>query len=142
MKNYLAFVTSLSAALLMTACVNEFDRPVKFGENEIAFVVGGDQAATKSVSNAPEQMAPVSLGTFDGEELFLFESVSSLDEFDVLPQTKGTPIYTENIASYYKSILATPFEDLGGSFDWDFNDVILKMDYVSGQKTAKITPIG
>lgn len=34
-----------------------------------------------------------------------------------------------------------PFEDLGGSFDWDFNDVILKMDYVSGQKTAKITPI-
>lgn len=34
-----------------------------------------------------------------------------------------------------------PFEDLGGSFDWDFNDVILKMEYVSGQKTAKITPI-
>lgn len=34
-----------------------------------------------------------------------------------------------------------PFEDLGGSFDWDFNDVILKMNYVSGQKTAKITPI-
>lgn len=34
-----------------------------------------------------------------------------------------------------------PFEDLGGSFDWDFNDVILKMDYVSGQPTATITPI-
>lgn len=34
-----------------------------------------------------------------------------------------------------------PFEDLGGSFDWDFNDVILKLEYVSGQSTATITPL-
>lgn len=33
------------------------------------------------------------------------------------------------------------FEDLGGSFDWDFNDVILQIDYVSGQRKAHITPI-
>lgn len=34
-----------------------------------------------------------------------------------------------------------PFEDLGGSFDWDYNDVILQMNYVNGQKTATITPV-
>lgn len=33
------------------------------------------------------------------------------------------------------------FEDLGGSFDWDFNDVVLQIDYVSGQEKARITPI-
>lgn len=33
------------------------------------------------------------------------------------------------------------FEDLGGSFDWDFNDVVLQIDYVSGQSKAHITPI-
>lgn len=33
------------------------------------------------------------------------------------------------------------FEDLGGSFDWDFNDVVLQIDHVSGQSKARITPI-
>ncbi len=33
------------------------------------------------------------------------------------------------------------FEDLGGSFDWDFNDVVLQIDYVNGQNKARITPI-
>lgn len=33
------------------------------------------------------------------------------------------------------------FEDLGGSFDWDFNDVVLQIDYVSGQNKAHVTPI-
>lgn len=33
------------------------------------------------------------------------------------------------------------FEDLGGSFDWDFNDVVLQIDHVSGQSKAHITPI-
>ena len=30
-------------------------------------------------------------------------------------------------------------EDLGGSFDTDYNDVIFKVDHVSGQPTAKVT---
>lgn len=29
-------------------------------------------------------------------------------------------------------------EDLGGSFDWDFNDVVYGIEYVSGQTTARI----
>lgn len=33
------------------------------------------------------------------------------------------------------------FEDLGGSFDWDFNDVVLQLDYVSGQNKARIRPL-
>lgn len=33
------------------------------------------------------------------------------------------------------------FEDLGGSFDWDFNDVVLQLDYVNGQDKARIRPL-
>lgn len=32
-------------------------------------------------------------------------------------------------------------EDLGGSFDTDYNDVVLKVEHVSGQKTATVTPL-
>lgn len=34
-----------------------------------------------------------------------------------------------------------PFEDLGSSFDLDFNDIILKMNYISGLDKAYITPL-
>lgn len=32
-------------------------------------------------------------------------------------------------------------EDLGGSFDTDYNDVVLKVEHVSGQTTATVTPL-
>ena len=33
------------------------------------------------------------------------------------------------------------YEDLGNSFDWDYNDVVLCVGHVSGYTTAKITPL-
>jgi len=33
------------------------------------------------------------------------------------------------------------YEDLGNSFDWDYNDVVLSVGHVSGYTTAKITPL-
>ncbi len=33
------------------------------------------------------------------------------------------------------------YEDLGNSFDWDYNDVVLSVGHVSGLTTAKITPL-
>lgn len=33
------------------------------------------------------------------------------------------------------------YEDLGNSFDWDYNDVVLKVEYVSGETTASITAL-
>ncbi len=33
------------------------------------------------------------------------------------------------------------YEDLGNSFDWDFNDVVLSVGHVSGLTTARITPL-
>ena len=32
-------------------------------------------------------------------------------------------------------------EDLGGTYDWDFNDVIFKVTHISGREEATITPI-
>lgn len=33
------------------------------------------------------------------------------------------------------------YEDLGNSFDWDFNDIVAKVQYVSGQEYATFTPL-
>lgn len=33
------------------------------------------------------------------------------------------------------------YEDLGNSFDWDYNDVVLKVEHVSGETTASITAL-
>ena len=32
-------------------------------------------------------------------------------------------------------------EDLGGTFDWDFNDVVFKVSHICGETTANITPL-
>ena len=33
------------------------------------------------------------------------------------------------------------YEDLGNSFDWDYNDVVLKVSHVAGQEYIEITPL-
>lgn len=33
------------------------------------------------------------------------------------------------------------YEDLGNTFDWDFNDIVAKVQYVSGQNYATFTPL-
>lgn len=40
----------------------------------------------------------------------------------------------EDVSMYY----TVACEDLGGSFDWDFNDVVYGIEHVSGQTTARI----
>jgi len=49
----------------------------------------------------------------------------------------ATPEVLSNAAAEW----ILPFEDLGSSFDLDYNDVILKMSYVNGSEEAYITPI-
>ena len=48
---------------------------------------------------------------------------------------------TPEILSNTSSEWLLPFEDLGSSFDLDFNDIILKLNYVSGMDKAYITPL-
>ena len=48
---------------------------------------------------------------------------------------------TPEVISNTSSEWLLPFEDLGSSFDIDFNDIILKLNYVSGMDKAYITPL-
>lgn len=65
-------------------------------------------------------------------------SHSDFDLNDLMFKFGGnTPIVVDNSTDAW--MLA--YEDLGGSFDWDFNDIILRFEYVSGENTAKITPV-
>lgn len=49
----------------------------------------------------------------------------------------ATPEILSNVAAEW----LLPFEDLGSSFDLDYNDIILKMSYVNGTEDAYITPL-
>lgn len=63
---------------------------------------------------------------------------SDFDLNDLIFKFGGnTPIVVDETTEAW--ILA--YEDLGSSFDWDFNDVILKFEHVSGEHRAKITPL-
>lgn len=63
---------------------------------------------------------------------------SDFDLNDLMFKFGGNaPIIVDNTTEAW--ILA--YEDLGESYDWDYNDVILKFEYASGESTAKITPL-
>lgn len=63
---------------------------------------------------------------------------SDFDLNDLMFKFGGNaPIVVDNTTDAW--ILA--YEDLGESYDWDYNDVILKFEYASGESTAKITPL-
>lgn len=62
----------------------------------------------------------------------LFFAVGDFEED--IPDVDPDPVkYTQDWMLIY--------EDLGNSFDWDYNDVVLKVEHVSGETTAKITAL-
>ena len=101
-----------------------------------------------SVKN-DDSLHPSYASTFHvGNQMFLgFEDWknqwedSDMDFNDVVLAFSGaTPtIINEDPKPAATWILAC--EDLGGTFDYDFNDVVLKIEHVSGKELATITPL-
>ena len=58
------------------------------------------------------------------------------DMNDIVLFTEATQATTINLEKPAKYFIA--FEDLGGTFDFDFNDVVLEIDYVSGYEGAEV----
>ncbi len=87
---------------MVTSCVNEREIGFgKIGKDEIAFVIGDVQtkATAKDFSFGSETVNTIEVG--DG--LVLEETVVSLNGG---PETKGTPAFTENVATLYGSFNA------------------------------------
>ena len=78
----------------------------------------------------------------DGESYLCFEDwyEGDFDLNDVVFKFAGNvPTVVDEDVTAATWILAC--EDLGGTFDADYNDVVLKVEHVSGQTTATVTPL-
>lgn len=78
----------------------------------------------------------------DGNKYLCFEDwlEGDFDLNDVVFKFLGNmPTVIEEDPTAATWILAC--EDLGGSYDWDFNDVVFKVSHISGETTADVTPL-
>ena len=90
------------------------------------------------ITEETEEGVTTTTGTFGlvGIEDVLLGN-SDFDMNDVVfytEATQATSIVFEKPAIYYVA-----FEDLGGTYDFDFNDVVLGIGFVSGQETATVS---
>ncbi len=77
---------------------------------------------------------------FFGFEDWSYPTGSDMDLNDVVLAVSGlTPTVINEEPTTSTWLLAC--EDLGGTFDRDYNDLVFKVDYISGQTTAKVTPL-
>lgn len=109
--------------------------------------VGSDDITDKNNWVSDSQLYPCYASTFtvDGQMFFGFEDWaypdnSDMDLNDVVLAVSGlTPTVINEDPTTNTWMLAC--EDLGGTFDRDYNDLVFKVDYISGQTTAKVTPL-
>ncbi len=93
------------AALLLSACAEEenFENgDISFETDEVVFRIG----EVKTRSQAESQPIVNELGsvtTDDGSTFVLQESVTSLDDISNAPETRGTPVFTENVKAVHKT---------------------------------------
>lgn len=72
---------------------------------------------------------------FAFEDMIYFPDLNDL--IFMFDEESNIPVTVDNDADGW--ILA--YEDLGNSFDWDYNDVVLAVEHVSGETSAKIIPL-
>lgn len=101
-KIHIALAVIVTVTLF--SCVQEksFEQtPV--GENTIAFVLQTG-TSTRADFNPTTKGITVPVGqTEDGRTIYLEETITDLSQ--VAPETRGTPIYTENVGKLYSSNL-------------------------------------
>ena len=97
--NHIALTILASAALMLSACVNENDYgEIKLEKNELAFRMGA--VPTRSAADA-EGLGIFDVGTIqtDGGDAFVLEE--NVESLDAGMATRGTPAFTDNVADLY-----------------------------------------
>ena len=110
-KIYIAIAVLATAAL--TSCVHEqsFNEYV-LGEGDVAFVLQtGASTKSEKAGNPEKRGMRLPLGKVGDQSFCLEETITDLSL--VAPQTKGTPVYTENVGTLYKDnlLVHTNYED-------------------------------
>lgn len=118
MRKTYAFTSAVLVLTALAGCQNNgFTEDTYIPENgEIVFRLANGAKTTKG-SKATVKGATVDLGTFDGTNLFLEESITYLDQVAGSPETKGTPAYTENFTALYGDFKAAAFKTSGGNYE-------------------------
>ena len=105
MKKYL-FIAAV-AALALVSCEQEKDidvNKVPAGENNVSFVLqSGAPTRSGEVTSPVRTGFSVEIGQVDDQAIYLEETITDLGYSE--PETKGTPLYTENLGYLYRSKL-------------------------------------
>lgn len=132
MTRRFVLLTVCAVSLMLVSCVKDPDNKINgevgpdVNQNTVTFVIGGGAVTTKSLSKPVGE--PIDLSEESGiDGLQIIEDVTSMDP--CYEGTKGTPIFTENFATY-SSLAATaysganeflatvPFANTEGSYEW------------------------
>ncbi len=111
--NHIALTLLASAALMLSACVNEknFDNP-SFEKNELALRIGAVKTRAAAEADVTGTFTVASFRTGDGGVVTLEETVESLDAGLA---TRGTPAFTENVLDLYETFNAVAPNKVNGS---------------------------
>lgn len=125
----------------------DYDYELKY-DNDGNVDAAATLAASQAAQNAGTARKACHLATFqyDGRTYLGLEDWdnqyfnSDMDFNDVMFVIEGAvPNVVEDNPELHSWILAC--EDLGGTFDNDFNDIVFKVEHVSGRETAIVTPL-
>lgn len=130
-KIYVAIAVLVAAAL--TSCQQEQSfEDSNLGENGIAFVLQGGATRAAETSTLETPGISIDIAQVGNQTLYMEETITDLNGF--LPETKGTPIYTENVGkidAYKEMIVNIP--DKGGDASYESMDASLTYDHIKGE---------
>lgn len=113
----IALIFLASAAFMLSACANEPEiengEDITFDKDESMFKIGSVQTrAADEFESTTHEVASVT--TDNGDTFVLQETVTSLDDVDTAPETRGTPAFTQNVKQVYGSFYTYAMKE-GGS---------------------------
>ena len=116
MKKYriVLFLLAGSVMILPSCLKEQFEEEVipVFNEGEMAFRIGS--VATKAdVAPKSEVLDIATVNVAEGHTLYLQDEVTSLDDAFAAPATKGTPAFTQNVASVFGTFSVVSLNDDG-----------------------------
>lgn len=100
------------AAVSLVSCQQEKSFNGGAGANEVAFSLQSIATRSAETANPVETGVSISLGRMEGRELFLEETIVNLN--DSAPETRGVPVYTENVGYLYQDQLGVHTDAAGG----------------------------
>ena len=106
------FLLMAAAAMVLASCVNErFENGVKLSKDDFGFNVS--KVRTRSAEEVAKAGLSIPIKT-DNAQFALEETISDMDDLIYgEPETRGVPVYTENLNDTYKTLGAVAYNEDG-----------------------------